>query len=183
MSSTGSDSEPLLTETETPQTPPSEKRSVPLKLIVIGIANLVFALFVGTQVLGVLVAILFPPSPPVPDNLTQVSHTSVAYGVGEWLYETPVSACDIVRYYQDQQGTCSIAPLWCGDDRSSDQSFSGVNTTGQHVARCYGVIRFSLFAMQWQAIIATADNPEYQTEFRLVSEIFWTGDVPPIPQN
>ena len=168
---------------------PPEARPVPRKLIVIGLLALVFAAFVGTQVLGVLMAILLPPPPPTPPNLIEATHSSAAYGVDEWLYETTASPCEVVRFYQEQEqsqpdeGTCSIAPLWCGDDRSSDQSLSGAQTEGQHVARCQGITRFSLFAMRWQAIISTADTPDYQTEFRLVREIFWTGDVPPLPTN
>ena len=157
-------------------------RPVPLKLIAIGIAALVFALFVGTQVLGVLVAILLPPAPPVPANLTEATHSSAAYGVDEWLYESTVPACDVLAFYQTQPDTvCSVAPLWCGD--SSDQTLSGAAVPGQHVARCQGITRFSLFAMRWQAVISTADTPGYQTEFRLAREIFWTGDVPPLAQN
>lgn len=188
MSSTGSGNDQSLIEPPAPQmgTPDGASaggRPVPLKLIFAGIGALVFAVFVGTQVIGVLVAIFFPPLPPLPGNLTVASHTVGDYGVDEWLYESPASACDIVRFYQDQQGVCSIAPLWCGDVRTDDPALSGVNTPGQHVARCQGEIRFSVFAMRWQAIISTADTPEYETEFRVAREIFWTGSVPPLPQN
>jgi hypothetical protein len=176
MTRTGSDN-PVPLETEE-----SAARPVPRKLIVIGLLALVFAAFVGTQVLGVLVAILLPPAPPTPDNLTEATHSSAAYGVDEWLYESTDPACDALAFYQAQPDTlCSVAPLWCGDN--ADQTLSGAAVPGQHVARCQGITRFSLFAMRWQAVISTADTPGYQTEFRLAREIFWTGDVPPLAQN
>jgi len=160
----------------------STRRGVPWKIIVLAIVALGLGLVIGTQVIGVLYVILFPPLPPLPGEVTQVSHTNADYGVDEWLYTSRQNVCDVLNFYIEQGGQCRIAPLQCGDNRTDDESLTGATTLGQHVARCVGETKASIFAMRWLAVIATGSNPDTPTEFRLTREIYWSGQIPPIPQ-
>lgn len=158
-----------------------EKRTVPWKIIVLGIIALVLAVVIATQVLGVLYVIIFPPAPPLPGDLTLVSHTNVDYGVDEWLYMSRQNSCDVLMFYIANGGECRIAPLQCSETLTTDPGMTGSGRGGQHVARCIGETTASIFAMRWQAIIATGPNAENATTFRLIREVFWSGQIPPLP--
>jgi hypothetical protein len=175
MNNTGSDS-PV--EINGAESLPSTRR-VPARIIILGIIAIVFAVVVGSQVIGVLYAIFFPPAAPVPDQVTLISHTNKDYGTDDWLYTSDkLSACDIVRYYQSRDGQCRIAPLACADDGST-QTSTGSSANGQNIARCTANQNFSIFALHWEVVIATGATPDQTSQFRLNREIFWTGAVPP----
>lgn len=147
-------------------------------LLALGV-SLILALVVGRRVVGVLYSIVAPPDAPLPTDTREISHTSAAYGVDEWVYGTDQNACELVSFYIDQQGECRIAPNAC-----SETNFGATEPTpGEHVARCTGVIPFSIFTMRWEAIIATNYVVDGRTHFRLLREIFWTGQAPPNPQT
>ena len=149
--------------------------AIPVRLLVLGAIALILALVIGTQVLGVLYVIVFPPAPPLPTDVTLVSHTSSAHGVDEWLYTTTQSACDVVKFYIDNGAVCRIAPT-C-DDQNPDTGLPSpsVENASQNVARCVGQARISIFSMRWQLIVAVSHDPDIVTEFRLVRDVFWTG--------
>jgi hypothetical protein len=92
----------------------------------------------------------------------------------------------VLTYFINSGGQCRIAPEQCKDENkeSGDSSSSSVavSVLGQHIARCIGESKISIFAMRWQAIIATGPSPDVPTEFRITREIYWTGQVPPMPQ-
>ncbi len=175
MNNTGSDS-PV--EANAPESVPTS-RHVPARIIILGMVAVVFAVVVGSQVIGVLYAIFFPPAAPIPDQVTLVSHASKDYGTDDWLYSSDkLSACDVVRYYEAKDGQCRVAPLACAEDGSTHTS-SGSNAKGQNVARCTANQNFSIFALRWEVVIATGSTAEETSQFRLNREIFWTGAVPP----
>jgi hypothetical protein len=163
--------------------PEDEGRGVPWKVIVLGLIALVLAVVIGTQVIGVLFVILFPPAPPLPANVTLVSHTNTDYGVDEWLYTSSQNVCDVLIFYMENGGQCRIAPLQCGDNRTDDESLTGADSSGQHIARCVSETTASIFAMRWQVVIATGSTPDVWAQFRLQREIFWSGQVPPMPEQ
>jgi hypothetical protein len=152
---------------------------VPWRIIVLGVVALVLAVIIGTQVLGVLYVIVFPPGPPLPGDVTLVSHVNTDYGVDEWLYDSRQSTCEVLTYYTNSGGKCRITPLQCGDQTDAADS-TGWTAPGQHIARCVGESKVSIFAMRWQAIVATGPSRDMPTEFRIVREIFWTGQIPPM---
>lgn len=156
-----------------------ENRRVPTKIIVLGAFAVIFALVVGSQVIGILYAIFFPPATPIPDQSTVVSHSSKDYGVDDWLYTSKLSACDVMHFYEQKDGVCRVAPVWCSEDSTSQSTPAGANTTGQNVARCVGTQQFSIFALRWEVVIATGATADQATQFRIGREIFWTGAVPP----
>ena len=176
MNNTGNDSPVEANEAA----PVPTNRRVPARIIILGLIAVVFAVVVGSQVIGILYAIFFPPAAPVPDQATLVSHTSKDYGVDDWLYSsTKLSACDVVRYYESKDGQCRVAPLWCTEADSIQVLPSGSSTSGQNVARCIATQNFSIFALRWEVIIATATTAGETSQFRLNREIYWTGAVPP----
>lgn len=148
----------------------------PRLLLVIGGAALLLLLYLSTQVIGVLYAIVFPPLPPVPAEVRELRHENEDYGVDQWLYASDLEACEVVRFYQRLTDSCVIAPGRCGAGSEID-----IQTPGQHIARCYGDQYFSIFAMRWRVNIATG-NPNSEasgsTEFSLEREVYWTGSIP-----
>jgi hypothetical protein len=175
MNNTGSDSPVESNESA----PPPTTRRVPAKIIVLGLIAIVFAVVIGSQVIGVLYAIFFPPATPVPDQVTLVSHSSKDYGTDDWLYTSnKLSACDVVHFYESKDSQCRIAPTWCTDENSI-QTPAGSSSVGQNVARCVATQNFSIFALRWEVVIATGTTSNETSQFRLNREIFWTGAVPP----
>ncbi len=165
---------PTLSDAHASSEVPAASRRLPWRLLILGTAVLAMAIFIATQVIGILFAIVLPPAPPVPPNSTVMEHSSAAHGVDDWLYGSTTSACDVVRYFVASGGECRIAPLTCGTEQQLD-----VDREGQHVARCTGESYFSIFAMRWDVSIATGYRENGQTHFRLTREIFWTGAIPP----
>lgn len=178
MNNTGSDNPTDVNANEAEALP--SNRRVPTKIIVMGLIAIVFAVVIGTQVIGVLYAIFFPPAAPIPDQAALVSHDSKDYGVDDWLYTSKQPPCEVVRFYQTQtkEAECRVAPVWC-DSTNTTALPEGSRTAGQNVARCSGTQNFSIFALRWEVVIATGATEEQKTQFRLNREIFWTGAVPP----
>ena len=154
---------------------PNTQRS-PIFLIGLVSVLLVF-LVIGFQAFGILYSIVFPPKPPLPQNVTEVRHTPVDHGVDEWLYQTSDDACDIAQYYEQAGGVCHFPSESCNRQASDEIRFS---TSGEHVATCIGVEQFNIFAYRWEANIADSyQSEEGSTKFTLIREVFWTGAVPP----
>lgn len=155
--------------------PEPVRRTIPWQVILLGVGALALALVIGSQVIGVLYSIIAPPLPPLPDGVTLLEHTSAAYGVDEWLYGTEQSACDVVRFYQNNGADCRLSSGGCEGVSDGEAA----PTEPQSVAQCEGEKRFSIFAMYWHVNIATGYQQNGRTHFRLAREVFWTGSVPP----
>lgn len=150
------------------------RRTIPWQVLLLGVAALALALVIGSQVIGVLYSIIAPPAPPLPEGATVLEHTNADYGVDEWLYGTDQSACDVVEFYEHNGADCRLGSGGCAGE--------GTATQPQSVAQCEGRQQFSIFAMRWNVIVATGYKQDGQTHFRLTSEIFWTGEIPPRQQ-
>lgn len=177
MLKTGRDNPPPESEITTP-----DHVRVPVRVLLIGVFALLCAIVIGTQVIGVLYAIFFPPAAPLPASAELISHASEALGVDDWLYRSNQPVCEVVQFYVDSGGDCRVVPGWCGTQSESGVTDPGANTPNQNVARCSADVKFSIFALRWQAVIATGSNPTNASQFRLNREIFWTGAAPPISQ-
>jgi hypothetical protein len=156
-----------------PQETTTPPRRLPLLAIILMIAAVVLAFYIGTNVLSVLFAVVAPPAPPLPPNLTQTSHTSVAYGVDNWKYVSTGDACTLVKYVQENGGNCRIAPLACGENRTVDPDLAVENSI---VGRCDGKMDFSIFNEQWWALITYTDDHKPQIEIN--REVYWLGTGP-----
>jgi hypothetical protein len=161
--------------------PELQERSIPLVFVLLAVVVLILAVVIGSQVIGVLYVIVVPPAPPLPEDVTLISHTNSDYGVDAWVYTSNQPACEVVEFYIEQGGQCHIAPT-CDAVSTSEPALPNVENTAQNVARCVGKADASIFALRWQAIIATGRTPDVATEFRVEREMFWTGAVPPITQ-
>jgi len=172
-----------MNNTGSPESPPEvANRPMSWVWLLLGGVVIVGALVIGIQIIGVLYAIAFPPAPPVPDIWRVVSHTSTDYGVDDWHYTSVLSACELIRYYQENGATCRVAPVYCGGEDTSQTSLPGDFVAGQHIGRCYGEAKFSIFAQSWEVNIAYGPNEQEKTQFRVTREIFWSGEVPPRPE-
>lgn len=157
--------------------PSSEKRGVPLHVILLGAVALVLAVIIGSQVMGVLYAIFFPPAVPLPEQVTLQNHTTADYGVDDWLYSSSMPACDIVAFYIANDAQCRVAPLWCTSE--GDVTASIPSARNQNIARCETTQTFSIFALRYEVIVATGATADEVSQFRVNREIYWTGAVPP----
>ena len=151
---------------------PVEAAHLPLTALILGIAGLLLAVYIGSQVLGILVAILFPPDPPLAGGAALVSHTSSEHGLDDWVYTIAQNPCDVLVFYQEVGAECDVVPASCAE--AGTRQFS----PNQSLARCSGVMSFSIFAMRWDAGISSGQQSD-QTDLHLSREIFWTGAVPP----
>ncbi len=140
-----------------------EGRRLPRSILVIAIVGFLLALYIGTQVVGVLVGILFPP---LPLNVTLITHQSSEHGMDDWVYNANLSACGIIAFYQSIGADCDVPPESCQND------------TRPLEATCTGASNFSIFAMRWEVTIRPGEGMEH-TDLRLAREVFWTGAVPP----
>ncbi len=156
-----------------PEEPQAGGRSRrPVLLLVLTGAALPLALFVATQVLGVLVGIVSPPDPPLPEGAERISANSPAYGVDDRVYSVPEGACAVLDYYLAQGASCRVGPLQCG---TGGGTLAG---GGAMVARCYGTAPFSIFDQGYEVIISRAQQGGANTELRLIREVYWLGSAP-----
>ena len=133
------------------------------------------ALIVGLNILRVLYGVIAPPLPPVPDRVTQISHESEAYGADIWSYTAVDDPCADATFYEAQGGTCEYTPLQCSEPGSAPFSELAQST----VARCHGNVAFSIFNMQWWALVLrNNDTPNTPTTINLEREVFWIGTGP-----
>jgi hypothetical protein len=128
-------------------------RRVPALAIMLLIATVALAIYIGTNVLGVLFAVVSPPTPPLPSGMDLVSYDSESYGVDLWKYTSAGDACAVVQYIQDNGGVCQVAPAQCSRDGD-----------------------FSIFNMQWWALVMRL--PNRLTQLELHREVFWIGTGP-----
>lgn len=142
--------------------------------IVVAALVLILGFLLVSQFVPVLYAVFFPPSPPRPDNTTELSRESEGYGIDTILYSSPDDACAMTRYYQSQGASCRVAPSVCTTGFVQLEQ----PRPGSQVSRCIADIPFSIFTMRYRAEISagyevqTEDAP---TRLRLEREIFWAG--------
>ncbi len=152
---------------------PAVARRPPLLVIVLLIAVVALAIYIGTNVLGVMYAVIAPPMPPIPPDMTQISYENQAYGVDLWKYASTGDACALVQYVENNGGACLIAPMQCGEYRADHGDFSLENSI---VARCTGKVDFSIFHMQWWELITRPSDTQQQIEAH--REVYWIGTGP-----
>ncbi len=141
-----------------------------LLALAFGVCGLVCAATVGLQAAAILMAIVFPPEPPVPEGAVLVAHTNAAHGVDTWRYRINLPPCDMVAFFKEKGGRCVVRDGWCG---GADPGLVNIG-----VAQCSGDIAFSVFAQRWQARISIGSDQNV-TDLTLSREISWMGALPP----
>jgi hypothetical protein len=133
---------------------------------------LLVALLVGPRVVGVLLGIVAPPVPPLPQNVSELAYTSEAHGVDHWVYRSDDDFCHLVEFYQTRATTCPVIPRECG----------GSGTTHPDLlAACYGDVDFSIFAMRWTFEVPVRTVGGQGLRFELARDVSWLGALPPEP--
>jgi hypothetical protein len=133
---------------------------------------LLFAVFIGIQLFGIIYGLVFPPDAPVPGDVVLIEHDNYAYGVDEWLYGTGMDACDVVTFYLENGADCRITPGQCGIGMTNP-----MGSSVQNIATCTGAMEFSIFNMSWETTIATGYPTGDPTRFRVRREVFWIGSA------
>jgi len=131
------------------------------------------SLVVGFQLIGILYAILLPANPPLPDNITEISHDNLDYGVDEWVYSTAEDACQIVEFFEQQGASCNVAPGAC-----SETGFVPASPNTQNIGTCVGEDDFSIFLMRWEAVITIGYRDEESTRFYIERAVLWSSNTP-----
>ncbi|MCB9452077.1 MAG: hypothetical protein H6672_11605 [Anaerolineaceae bacterium] len=142
-------------------------------MIILMIILLVLLIFVGGPAVGILAAIAFPPGPPLPPGVTEISHTNLDYGVDEWTLTSNQNACEIPTFYQEQGGVCIFPPGGCPTTEDSE------------VARCGNVYPISIFALRWEVTITTGSTAGSPAQLQVQREMLWSGMplVSPQPES
>ncbi|MFQ3565628.1 MAG: hypothetical protein SNJ59_01400 [Aggregatilineales bacterium] len=156
------------------EAPSHSGRKFNLLLTAIAAVAVMLALYIGGQVVGVLYGIVLPPTPPLPHGSRLISHESTAYGVDYWRYHNPTDACEVLAFYQTNGGRCVVAPMQC-----ASQTATTYTIPDELVARCYGEVWFSVFAMQWMTIISRTQDADLLSRIDLEREVFWIGGPRP----
>lgn len=146
-----------------------------LPAALIGVLLLAAVIALSSEALGILYAILLPPTPPLPAGAMLTSHDSEAYGVDTWRYALDQDTCELVTYFESNGGTCQTAPLRCAPDANAAVPPADGE---RRAARCYGTVSFSQFTMRWQAALSDASDPSAPTVLDLTREVFWLGRAP-----
>lgn len=145
----------------------SRKRSV--FFLIIAFVLVLLALYIATQVVSVLFGIIMPPSPPLPNGVSETSHESSDYGVDSWAYSTEADTCDVLAFYEANGGTCFVAPGQCGREGTEQISLPVIG-------QCVGNVPFSIFNMQWR--VELFHSGRSGTHIELDREVFWIGTGP-----
>lgn len=125
---------------------------------------LISGLFIGVQVIGVMLAALFPPLPPLPPNAVERSARVDDQGDDVWAFEVTQSACEVADFYS-QHGQCELI-YDCG----------GRVPSLTRVAQCEGAQSFSQFQMRWWATLTSHPTELNVTNLTLRRRILWTAD-------
>jgi hypothetical protein len=158
-------------ETPAAEAQAARPRRLPGGLLLVALLLVVIAVLVlGLPLLGVLYGIVNPPTPPLPPRAQQIAYSSIDYGVDEWEYASTENACAVLQFYIDIGASCRTAPMQC---REGDGSSLTVNDT--LVGRCFGREEFSIFAMQYEVVIARLSSGESGSRLRVNRETFWLG--------
>ncbi len=149
---------------DAPETP-QENRGVLWTAVVLSALALTLAVTVGGQVVGVLFGVINPPLPPLPAGLRELSHQTHAYGVDTWRYASAEAACRIVEAFEALGAACFLNVLPCDARMSQMRNVS--------VARCQGVLEFSIFRMTWSALVFATGADVQTTEVEVRRQIQW----------
>jgi hypothetical protein len=143
--------------------------------LALGIVALGVTVWIGPGLIGMLWGIIAPPEPPVPPGVRLLDYRNEAYGVDTWTYGTDQDVCDLVAFYQDQGGTCTIVPPRCHPAPDSI-----IPRSDEWIASCSGEQAFTAFTMHWRFDVPLRSGLTNQVRmrFEVSRRIFWAGDAP-----
>lgn len=125
----------------------------------------------GLYLTMTLLAILFPPLPPLPAGAQQVRYIQHALGVEEWRYTSSQDACAVTEFYRAQGAVCEQRHP-CGAQRLP---------TATTIARCEGTTPYSSNTMRWRVVVTVDGYDPAATDLWVERELFWTPLPTPTP--
>ncbi len=94
-----------------PVTGRSRRAPLPTWVILAGMAvALILAVIILLRIGGPLYDLVFPTSLLKPDGVEEVEHNDPEKGTENWLFSTDKSADEVIRFYEDEGGTCTYKP-------------------------------------------------------------------------
>lgn len=191
MSKSGQISQDELPQPDTPTADSVDQDvdwSPPLIFILGALVVVILAMVVGFNVFRVISGMVFPPGVPLPEQITQETHTNISHGVDEWTYLSTQNPCEVMVFYEDLGSICTLAEAdFCTGTTYNDPGYSP-----DEVATCVGTDTVSVFGRRWETTITTRwqQNAESVTTFDIRREMLWNGPAPEatstppsIPQN
>lgn len=146
--------------------------SSPLTLVLLGVLMVVSAL-VLSQAVPLLYTMAFPPTLPVPPGTEILRHTNYTQGVDEWLYRSPIRACEVADHLRTLGIECA-GLTGCGSLAPGEpEPYSGV------VTQCYGQQDVSIFKVEWNIMLNPDNADGTKSLFQVYREMFWGGQIPP----
>ncbi|MBZ0299234.1 MAG: hypothetical protein K8J31_05830 [Anaerolineae bacterium] len=153
-----------------------EESGVPWVALLLGVVALIVVALIGPRLIGVLLAVISPPEPPLPPDVHLLDYSRETYGDDTWIYGTEQDTCDLVAFFRQQGALCPLVPLRCAQ---GEQERVQSQDTKDLVALCEANVEFSIFAMHWRFEVPLRSAPGPMLEFTLSRRVFWTGLLPP----
>jgi hypothetical protein len=154
---------------ESSPTPEAQGCLLPLWGIFLIEAILVGCAIFSIPVFNTLYGIVFPPSPPLPNSITETQKTALDRGVEETSYTTTLNPCQVIQFYVDVGGTCEL--LW---EVCAGETYTSLNRSLSPMATCSGTTAAGVFGIRWEVDIAVLYPPD-QTIFTISHEVLWGG--------
>lgn len=165
-------SEPISEPEETPE----RKRALPAWVaIAAGIAALIFAIIVISNVAAPLAGLIAPADPPFFQPAALIEHRDLGNGEEEWLYASTATGCDVYLWYAERADYCRLTPESSCDAAMSQATDSAAGLE-QSIGYCQGSVPFGDFATNWEIYISDGYTGEDgRTRFLIAREIDWMG--------
>lgn len=144
-------------------------------VVVIGVAALILAALVISQVASPLAGLISPADPPFFAPATLVEHRNPQYGVDEWVFASELSGCEVYAWYEARATYCRPDPLNSCEDAQSSPLQSGTYSVGY----CQGHVPFGEFTSDWEIYISDGYNgPDGRTRYLIAREVNWLPSTP-----
>ncbi len=143
-------------------------------LILVAIGALAFALFVGTPVIGALMALVSPPMPPLPPTSSQITQQIDTYGYERWVFEANSFPDSVLAFYAESGADCEVAPF---TDARTTQLRSEFTEASVLQGYCTGERTFDRFEMRWAALVSSSTG-DTRTRLDVVRRIDWFSSSP-----
>jgi hypothetical protein len=155
---------------------PGRKRALPSWVaIAAGIAALIFAVVVISNVAAPLAGLIAPADPPLFQPAALIEHRDLGDGEEEWLYASTATGCDVYLWYAERAEYCRPVPE-SNCDATISQATDSVAGSEQSIGYCQGSVPFGDFATNWEIYISDGYTGEDgRTRFLIAREIDWMG--------
>lgn len=136
------------------------------------VVGLLIAGIIMANVLRPLYNLVFPgeAKAPIPAGAVELDYIDdSSFSDGEWLYGTTLSGCELVRFMQENDSTCTVTPLACRETNQAitDTAGQAASIGLQRIASCEGTHEAVVASYSWLVDISSGYDDEYPTRFRV----------------